>query len=68
MLRRGLSSSVVQLRPDLIEAYVRAGRREEAEALLAARGRHREGRAARRAAAARDDVRALRADSLARCR
>ncbi len=35
MLRRGLSSSAVQLRPDLIEAYVRAGRREEAEAVLA---------------------------------
>ncbi len=35
MLRRGLSSTVVQLRPDLIEAYVRAGRREEAEAVLA---------------------------------
>jgi len=35
MLRRGLSSSVVLLRPDLIEAYVRAGRREEAEAVLA---------------------------------
>jgi DNA-binding CsgD family transcriptional regulator len=35
MLRRGLSSSVVLLRPDLIEAYVRAGRCEEAEAVLA---------------------------------
>ena len=35
MQRRGLSSAVVQLRRDLIEAYVRAGRREEAEALLA---------------------------------
>ena len=34
LVRRGLSSAVVQLRPDLIEAYVRAGRREEAEALL----------------------------------
>ena len=35
MLRRGLSSSVVLLRGDLAEAYVRAGRREEAEAVLA---------------------------------
>ena len=35
MLRRGLCSTVVQLRPDLVEAYVRAGRREEAEAMLA---------------------------------
>ena len=35
MLERGLGSAVVQLRPDLIEAYIRAGRREEAEALLA---------------------------------
>src|SRR5215218_2110207 len=34
MQRRGLSSGVVQLRPDLVEAYVRAGRREEAELLL----------------------------------
>ena len=35
MLARGLGSAVVQLRPDLIEAYIRAGRREEAEAVLA---------------------------------
>ena len=35
MQRRGLCSAVVQLRPDLVEAYVRAGRREEAEAMLA---------------------------------
>src|SRR6185369_13711277 len=35
MLQRGLSSSVVLLRPDLVEAYVRAGRREEAELVLA---------------------------------
>ena len=35
MLQRGMGSAVVQLRPDLIEAYVRAGRREEAEAVLA---------------------------------
>jgi DNA-binding CsgD family transcriptional regulator len=35
MLRRGLSSSVALLRGDLIEAYVRAGRRAEAEAVLA---------------------------------
>jgi DNA-binding CsgD family transcriptional regulator len=35
MLRRGLCSTVVQIRPDLIEAYVRAGRREDAEAMLA---------------------------------
>ncbi len=35
MQRRGLCSAVVQLRPDLVEAYVRAGRREEAEAVLA---------------------------------
>ena len=35
MLQRGLSSSVVLLRPDLVEAYVRAGRREEAEVVLA---------------------------------
>ena len=35
MLGRGISSTVVQLRPDLIEAYIRAGRREEAEAVLA---------------------------------
>ena len=34
MLTRGLGSAVVQLRPDLIEAYIRAGRREEAEAVL----------------------------------
>ena len=33
--RRGLSSAVVPVRPDLVEAYVRAGRREEAEAMLA---------------------------------
>ncbi len=33
--RRDVSSTVVPLRPDLIEAYVRAGRREEAEAMLA---------------------------------
>jgi DNA-binding CsgD family transcriptional regulator len=32
--RRGVSSTVVPLRPDLVEAYVRAGRREEAEAVL----------------------------------
>jgi DNA-binding CsgD family transcriptional regulator len=65
--RRGLSSSVVQLRPDLIEAYVRAGRREEAEAQLALlEADTAEGRAARRAAAAEaaGNVRALRADSL----
>ncbi len=35
MLRRGLCSTVVQIRPDLIEAYVRAGRRDDAEAMLA---------------------------------
>ena len=35
MLGRGISSTVVQLRPDLIEAYIRAGRREEAEVVLA---------------------------------
>jgi DNA-binding CsgD family transcriptional regulator len=35
MVHRGLSSSVVLLRGDLVEAYVRAGRREEAEAVLA---------------------------------
>ncbi|MDA0166748.1 LuxR C-terminal-related transcriptional regulator, partial [Solirubrobacter ginsenosidimutans] len=35
MLQRGLSSSVVLLRPDLVEAYIRAGRREEAEVVLA---------------------------------
>ena len=35
MLHRGLCSSVVLLRGDLAEAYVRAGRREEAEAVLA---------------------------------
>ncbi|WP_053226859.1 AAA family ATPase [Solirubrobacter soli] len=35
MLRRGLSSSVVLLRGDLVEAYIRAGRREEAEVVLA---------------------------------
>jgi DNA-binding CsgD family transcriptional regulator len=34
MKRHGMSSAVVQLRPDLLEAYVRAGRRDEAEALL----------------------------------
>lgn len=34
LLRFGLSSTVVPLRGDLLEAYVRAGRREEAEALL----------------------------------
>ncbi len=34
MLTRGLGSAVVQLRPDLIEAYIRADRREEAEAVL----------------------------------
>jgi DNA-binding CsgD family transcriptional regulator len=34
--RRGVASTVVPLRPDLVEAYVRAGRREEAEAILAA--------------------------------
>jgi DNA-binding CsgD family transcriptional regulator len=33
--RRGLSSAVVPVRPDLIEAYVRAGRRADAEAMLA---------------------------------
>ncbi len=68
MRRRGLASSVVQLRPDLIEAYVRAGRREEAEAQLALlEADTAEGRAARRAAAAEaaTNVRALRADSLA---
>ncbi|RKQ87605.1 regulatory LuxR family protein [Solirubrobacter pauli] len=68
MRRRGLSSAVVQLRPDLIEAYVRAGRREEAEAQLATlEADTAEGRAARRAAAAEaaGNVRALRADSLA---
>ena len=68
MRRRGLASSVVQLRPDLIEAYVRAGRREEAEAQLARlEADTAEGRAARRAAAAEaaTNVRALRADSLA---
>lgn len=68
MRRRGLSSSVVQLRPDLIEAYVRAGRREEAEAQLTLlEADTAEGRAAKRAAAveAAGNVRALRADSLA---
>ena len=35
LLRRGVSSAVVPLRPDLIEAYVRAGRRDDAEAALA---------------------------------
>lgn len=35
MLRRGLCSTVVLLRGDLVEAYIRAGRREEAEAVLA---------------------------------
>ena len=68
MRRRGLASSVVQLRPDLIEAYIRAGRREEAEAQLAVlEADTAEGRAARRAAAAQaaTNVRALRADSLA---
>ena len=50
MLHRGLSSSVVLLRGDLAEAYVRAGRREEAEAVIArleARRRGRRGRARR---------------------
>jgi DNA-binding CsgD family transcriptional regulator len=35
LLRREVNSAVVPLRPDLVEAYVRAGRREEAEAVLA---------------------------------
>lgn len=67
MRRRGLASSVVQLRPDLIEAYVRAGRREEAEQQLQRlEADTAEGRAARKAAAAEaaDNVRPLRADSL----
>ena len=65
--RRGLSSAVVQLRPDLIEAYVRAGRREEAEAVLvrldATRGRA--GAGLRRA---RDRRRARRAARAGRAR
>ncbi|HEX6025636.1 MAG TPA: AAA family ATPase [Solirubrobacter sp.] len=34
LVRRGVSSAVVPMRPDLVEAYIRAGRREEAEAAL----------------------------------
>ena len=58
MLRRGLSSAVVQLRADLIEAYVRAGRREEAEAVLARL----------RGATPASRARATRAARAARCR
>jgi DNA-binding CsgD family transcriptional regulator len=35
MIRRGMCSAMVPLRGDLVEAYVRAGRREDAEAALA---------------------------------
>ncbi len=34
MRRHGMSSAVAQLRPDLLEAYVRAGRRDEAADVL----------------------------------
>ncbi len=34
LLRHGMTSAVAPLRADLLEAYARAGRREEAEALL----------------------------------
>ena len=48
----GSGSTVVQLRPDLIEAYVRAGRREEAEAMLARLEERRSACTGRRVAAA----------------